>query len=37
VKVFIDTGAFLALANKSDSLHDLIATVYREAVDQKGR
>ncbi len=34
MKVFIDTGAFLALANKSDSLHDLTATVYREAVDQ---
>lgn len=34
MKVFIDTGAFLALANKPDSLHELTATVYQEAIEQ---
>jgi hypothetical protein len=34
MKVFIDTGAFLALANKPDSLHELTATVYQEALEQ---
>ena len=34
MKVFIDTGAFHALANKSDSLHDLVVAVFQEIVDQ---
>jgi len=34
MKVFIDTGAFLALANKRDSLHELTATVYQETLEQ---
>lgn len=34
MKVFIDTGAFHALANKSDSLHELVVAVYQDIVDQ---
>ena len=34
MKVFIDTGAFHALANKSDSLHELVVAVYQDIVDR---
>ncbi len=35
MKVFIDTGAFLAISDKSDIFHELSATVYQKVVEQK--
>lgn len=35
MKAFIDTGAFLAIADKSDIFHELSATVYQKVVEQK--
>jgi predicted nucleic acid-binding protein len=35
MKAFIDTGAFLAIADKSDTFHELSATAYQKVVEQK--
>jgi predicted nucleic acid-binding protein len=35
MKAFIDTGAFLAIADKSDTFHELSATAYQKLVEQK--
>lgn len=35
MKVFIDTGAFLSIADKSDISHELVTTEYQQAVGQK--
>lgn len=35
MKVFIDTGAFLALADNSDFSHDITTSVYQKILKQK--
>ncbi len=35
MKVFIDTGAFLAIADKSDTFHEMAANVFQELAEQK--
>ncbi len=35
MKAFIDTRAFLAIADKSDTFHELSATAYQKLVEQK--
>ena len=35
MKAFIDTGAFLAIADKSDTFHELSAATYQRLVEQK--
>ena len=35
MKVFIDTGAFLAISDKSDTFHKKASSVFQETIEQK--
>ncbi len=35
MKVFIDTGAFLAIADKSDMSHGVVTSIYQQVIEQR--
>lgn len=35
MKVFIDTGAFLAIADKSDMSHGVVTSIYQQIIEQR--